>query len=492
MQFRNAQCAVRRASFPETLTSRRSSLHVTTIPLASVAPAPDAAPDTAPTPAAPALLSLGEVLTALSRALDLTEGQPAGHSVRSCAIALRLAAAAGLSERARGDLYYAMLLKDAGCSSNAARMAALFGADDRWVKPRMKAVDWHQRLRLALTTARTVGRGQSWRDRARLFAGIARTPDMTRELMLVRCDRGAAIARALGFGEPVAQAIRSLDEHWCGLGYPDGLRGEEIPLLSRLANLAQAVEVVHAQHGLDAAVRVARRRRGRWFDPRLVDLFVREARDRDWWAWLASEGSDATLAEPSADAVRPVNEAELDAVAHAFADIIDAKSPYTSRHSRNVASYACGIVAVQGADAAEQRRTYRAGLLHDIGKLGVSNRVLDKPGRLTDEERAEVELHPRYTWEILSRVRAFDPFAWEAAAHHEKLDGSGYPWRLTADALSPMARVLAVADIYEALTADRPYRAGMDPSAAFGIIARDRGPKLADEAVAALEGWMAG
>ena len=124
-----------------------------------------------------------------------------------------------------------------------------------------------------------------------------------------------------------------------------------------------------------------------------------------------------------------------------------------------------------GFDAAMQRRVYRAGLLHDIGKLGVSNTILDKPGAAQRQsERATVERHPFLTWEILSSVPAFKDFAWSAALHHERLDGTGYPWHLSGNRLDMVARILCVADVYEALTADRPYRAGMSWEEASRIL----------------------
>lgn len=444
-------------------------------------------------PAATALVSLSDVLTSLSHALDLTEGQPAGHTVRSCIVAGRLAQELGLAGDVRSALHYAVLLKDAGCSSNAARFAALFGTDDQEAKRRMKEVDWHRRIALALRTARTVGIGRPLAERIRHFLGIARTPDVTRTLIAVRCDRGAEIARSIGFPDATADAIRALDEHWDGGGYPDGLRGDAIPLLAQLALLAQTVEAFHGTGGVRGALRAVRARRGSWFDPRLADRVLRWRRDRAWWAALGSpDVADAVAALEPADHVRQVDAAGLDLVARAFAEIIDAKSPYTFRHSANVADYAAGIATACGFDGDECRRLHRAGLLHDVGKLGVSNRILDSPARLGPEERAQVERHPTFTWEILRRVRAFAGFAWTAATHHEKLDGSGYPWRLDGGALDLPARILVVADIYEALTADRPYRAGMPHAAAMDIIARDRGTKLDATAVDALDAWAGG
>jgi putative nucleotidyltransferase with HDIG domain len=447
-----------------------------------------------PTPSPRVGTSLADVVGALSHALDLTEGAPPGHAVRTCVIGLRLADDLGLDAATRAALAYALLLKDAGCSSNAARMSSLFGSDDRIVKARMKVVDWHRPVRLAVATARNAGRGRPLAERLRYFLGIARAEGVTRELIAIRCDRGSAIARELGFSASTAGAIRALDEHWDGGGYPDGLRGAAIPLLARIANVAQTVEAFHHAHGSDAAIRVVRQRRGSWFDPTLADHVARWRRDRAWWSALttATAADAAALASaPSTTAISsdPTEDA-LDGVAEAFAKIVDAKSPYTFRHSANVATYAEAIARELGWGAEARRTMRRAGLLHDIGKLGVSNQILDKPGALTPEERTAVEAHPLHTWEILSRVRAFLPFARMAALHHERLDGLGYPWRVGGEQLDGPARVLAVADIYEALTADRPYRAGMAPAQALAIMAVDRDTKLCGRALDALEAMV--
>ena len=429
-----------------------------------------------------------ELLSALSFALDLTEGQPFGHTMRSCAIGMRLAQELGLSVEERSALYYALLLKDAGCSSNAARIANVFGSDDQEVKYGMKLVDWHRRIALALSTLRQVGAGSSLRDRFRYFLGIARSDDLTRELIEIRCDRGAAIVRQLGFPERTAEAVRCLDEHWCGLGYPDGLRGEQIPLLSRIALLAQTMEIFFASDGADAAIRVARSRRGSWFDPKLVDRVRGWGEDREWWEGLRSEGLGDWVIEAEPAAEPPLlDDRGIDTIARAFADIIDAKSPYTYRHSRNVAELALGAARTMGLDEREQVVLYRAGLLHDIGKLGVSSRILEKKGPLTAEERREVERHPVHSWQILSRIDAFRDFSRTAALHHEKLDGSGYPWGARADDLGRADRILAVADIYEALTADRPYRAGMPPDRALSVLYSEAGLRLCRDSIRAVE-----
>jgi len=421
---------------------------------------------------------MSEVLAALSYALDLTGGSPPGHTARTCVIGMRLASELGLGPEESSALYDALLLKDAGSSSNAAHMGALFGTDDRIIKRRLRWLDREDRTRLVLHTARTVGVGAPPWKRLSHFLGILRSDGLGKDFVRLRSDRGAKLALRLGFPRATAHAIRSLDEHWNGCGLPEGKRGEEIPLLSRIANLAQTIEAYRAQHGLETALRVARERRGRWFDPRLVDIVVHWSKDRDWWSRLGTAaGAEVVAAEPSGH-VRLVDERGIDEVARAFADIIDAKSPFTYDHSARVAKYATAIAAQLGLAAADVRRLNRAALLHDIGKLGISGRLLDKAGPLTRSEREEIQMHPVHTWEILSRVSAFADFAKMASLHHEKLDGSGYPWGLRGEDLDLPTRILCVADIFEALTAPRPYRPGMPVSVALDIIRQDAGVRV--------------
>ena len=431
---------------------------------------------------------MSEVLAAMSRALDLTEGQPLGHSIRTCMIGMELGRAMGLNEYQLSELYYALLLKDAGCSSNAARMAALFGSDDLRVKPRMKLVDWDDRPLLAKETWRNTAIGGTLRSRITLFFGMAREKNVTRELIAARCERGADIAARLGFPEGTVSAIRSLDEHWNGKGYPAGLSGDEIPFLSRIVNVAQTVDVfLSTRDDPQAADAVLLARRGQWFDPILADAACELLRDDRFRKGLRSPDLEARVValEPAAFA-REVDDEGLDEIARAFADIIDAKSPWTFRHSEKVAHYARAIGEQMGFDERALRNIYRAGLLHDIGKLGVSSRILDKNGKLTTSERAEIEHHPVHTYEILRRVSAFEEFAMQAATHHEKLDGSGYPWGRMADDLDLPARVLAVADVFEAATADRPYRSGVTMSEALQILNSQSGLWLDPDAVEAL------
>jgi HD-GYP domain-containing protein (c-di-GMP phosphodiesterase class II) len=238
-----------------------------------------------------------------------------------------------------------------------------------------------------------------------------------------------------------------------------------------------------------AVRRVARKRRGRWFDPELVDALLGFCGDDAFWRALATP--DVSEWEPG-DRRLLADDGRLDRITEAFARVIDAKSPYTARHSERVAEIAVGLGARLGLDRTGLRDLRRAALLHDIGKLAISNRILDKPGRLDAEEFALMKAHPLYSLRILERAACFAALAPLAAAHHEKLDGSGYPFGLAADALDLPMRVLAVADIYEALTALRPYRGPMAPADALAVIRRDVPGRLDERVVAALEDLVAG
>ncbi len=434
------------------------------------------------------VIALSGLIGALSYALDVTEGEPPGHAVRSCLIGMRLADELGLGAGARSDLFYALLLKDAGCSANSARMAALFGADDHEAKRTSKRVDWARPFSAFVWSLRTVAPGGSLRARVDRLLAIRDEGEVTRSLMQARCDRGAEIARMLGFSEATAEAIRALDEHWDGRGQPRGLQGTEIPVAARVLCLAQTVEIFHAARGVGAAYRVAARRAGQWFDPALVDALGALRADAGFWASLAEP--DLSGVEPP-DRVLVADENRLDQIAEAFAGVIDAKSPWTHDHSDRASAIAAGIAGVLGLETAAVRDLRRAARLHDIGKLAISNRILDRPGRLTNEEYANVRQHPVVTHQILERVPGFSELAPVASAHHERLDGSGYPRGLSASELTIPMRVLAVADVYEALTAERPYRAAWSSDRALEIIRLDVPQRLDQDSFAALKDGVA-
>ncbi len=441
----------------------------------------------------PISVSVAEVFSALSFALDITEGHPFGHALRTCLIGMRLAKRLGLPMGDQRDLYYALMLKDVGCSSNAARVFELFGGDERVAKRDLRHVDWANYFKAARFALAHAAPGASWFERACRVAGLAAAgPREAAKLVETRCRRGADIVTRLGFSPQVAVALSSLDEHWDGHGYPRGLRGQEIPLLARLMGLAQTLEVFAALEGPPAAIEVARERGGRWFDPTLVAAAEGLEADLAHWCGLDEYALQQAVrdCEPG-DAALLAGPNTLDRIAEGFAAVVDAKSPYTATHSARVTDIAVGIAAELGLPPADIAELRRAGLLHDLGKLSIPNSILDKPGALTSEEWELVRLHPFFTQCVLERIRGFGSLALVAGSHHERLDGRGYHRQLAGDAIPRGGRVLAVADMFEALTSNRPYRPAIPEETALRILEKERGVGLEADCLDALTAALA-
>ena len=417
-------------------------------------------------------LKLSELMGALSHALDITEGQPEGHCVRCCWIGMHIGQQLALPTEQLWELYYTLLLKDLGCSSNASRICALYLTDDLSFKRDFKWIDGSlpQVLRFVL---RHTGPAAGLMERLKALGGILSNGDaIAQELTQTRCTRGADIARQLRFSEGVASGIHSLDEHWNGQGRPEALAGAAIPLFSRIALLAQVVDVVNCAGGQAATEAEVQQRRGKWFDPDVVDAFLAVARAPGFWVTLNSPTVEASVfaMEPGGhEAV--LDEDYLDDIAEAFGQVVDAKSPYTAGHSARVGLYTALLGESLGIPEARRRWLKRGALLHDVGKLGVSNAILDKPGKLDDVEWAAVRKHAVYTESILGRIKSFDELARVSAAHHERLDGGGYPRGLKACDIALETRIITTADIFDAITAERPYRGAVPVEKTLAIMA---------------------
>jgi HD-GYP domain-containing protein (c-di-GMP phosphodiesterase class II) len=426
-------------------------------------------------------LKLSELIASLSYALDITEGQPPGHCVRACWIGMHIGREAGMLDEQLWELYYTLLLKDLGCSSNAARICELYLTDDLDFKRDYKTVGDSLPQVLGFVLKHT-GLKAGLAERFRSVMTILRDgPEIARELVATRCQRGADIARLLRFPEGVAEGIYSLDEHFNGNGKPARLAGEAIPLYSRIALLAQVIDVFHTESGRKGALKEARARAGQWFDPRLVQAFEQVAQSGAFWSTLAGEQIDeaVTALQPAgAGRQHALDDDYLDDIAIAFGQVVDAKSPYTSGHSARVALYTDMIGEALGLSMERRRWLKRGALLHDVGKLGVSNSVLDKAGALDRAEWDAVKLHAGFTETILGRIGAFRELAAIAGAHHERLDGSGYPRGLAADEIRIETRIITTADIFDAITAARPYRGAVPIPQALEMMRKTVGTAL--------------
>src|SRR5271169_5669031 len=407
---------------------------------------------------------IAELVATLTYAADLGLGQPMAHCMRQTVIALRLGELAGASDRELEATYYLGLMMNVYCHADAAEQARWFGDDISMKSDTFDLLDMSTARVVAFMLRRVGSHGSGVARARRLAAFPVAGMKQVLSFATTHCTLGSQFAEQVSLDEAVCAAIRQGYEQWDGKGYPSHLRGEEICLPARLVQLAGPVEVVARRRGVEAAVAVARRHRGTQFDPAVVDLFCAHVpelldgldRASDWDAVLDSEPPLS----------RRVAGADLDGVLEAMADLVDMKSPYLAGHSRGVANLAGEAARVSGRPADAVSTLRRAGLIHDLGRLGVSNAIWDKPGPLTQAESERVRLHPYLTDRMLARVSVLGPSREIAARHHERLDGSGYPRGLTAATLTPSDRLLAAADAYHAMTEPRPHRAPLDPDQA--------------------------
>lgn len=415
---------------------------------------------------------LAEVLTGLSYALDLPLGQPAGHVLRTCRIGMGIGRQLGLSKEELWELYYTLLLKDTGSSRLGSKIFELFYNDDLVVQREFRKLDTQQFKAVLkfLNTNAGVFEGM-FGQLSRVINLLAQGKTLAAELMTTKGETGAKIAKDLGFSQAIADGIAAVEEHFNGKGWPKNLVGEAIPKYARIALLAQVTEAVRAEDGPDAALAEAGRRSGTTFDPAIVEALKKAAEAPDFWDGLeAADLRGAVIGLEPAEKVLILTEDKLDTVAEIFAQIIDNKSMYTEGHSKRVAEYAEATGKLDGMDMPVLRQLRRAALLHDIGKLSVSNAILDKPARLNEAETVIIQKHAVLSEEILGRIVIFKDLAVVAGAHHERLDGLGYPNGKKVDAIPLDARIITVADIYDGVTTARPHRDRMGNAKAFGLL----------------------
>ena len=410
-------------------------------------------------------LGLAELVALLSLGTDLGLGQPMEHMVRACLVALRMAEQMGLDESQRTIVYYSGLLAWVGCHTDAYEQAKWLG-DDLAVKR-----DAHYGYDLGRVVPATAfmlkhigGAGRPLLERARVTVGFL--GDGRRSLGALAENHYLAtdeLARKLGLGEEVREALRQSYERWDGKG-AYGLKGTDVVVASRLINLADVVEVFRRTGGPDAAVAVARERSGTQFDPELVEVFCDGVSTLFWDLEGATSWDLIIDAEPSLGQVLP--NGKLDEALEAIGEFAELKSPWRMGHATAVAELAAEAARTAGLPAEDVTMLRRSALVEDLGHLGVSNAIWDKQGTLSPSELERVRLHPYLAERMLSFSPTLAPLGTLAALHHERLDGSGYPRGLSGDAIAPAGRILAAADMYQALTESRPHRPARSPEEA--------------------------
>jgi len=413
---------------------------------------------------------LAELVAALSLGVDLGFGQPMEHVLRQCMIALRLAERVGLDEDDRSTVYYTALLVNVGCHSDAHEQAKWFG-DDIALKSGKYDHEFGSVSAVA-ASLRLVGSGNPPLHRFRVGLEFALSGHRELNGMIAR---HAALARALavqlGLSTAVQEAVGASYEQWDGRGWPGQLKGDDVPIASRLAQFSEFVEVAHRIGGVEAAVALATKRAGSQFDPSLSAIMCTNAD-------VILDGLDSARTWEAVIAAEPalglsLYDEEFDAALLAVANFVDLKSPYTLGHARAVSSLTAESGSRFGLTADDVQTLRRAGMVHDLGRLGVSNAIWDKPGPLGDGEWERVRMHPYLTERMLHQSVSLAPLGAIAVQHRERLDGSGYPRGLVGRAISVNARILGAVDAYQSMCEPRPYRPAFSPKEAAAELRAD-------------------
>ncbi|HEY1510241.1 MAG TPA: HD domain-containing phosphohydrolase [Solirubrobacteraceae bacterium] len=429
---------------------------------------------------------LAEVVAALSLGVDLGFGQPMEHVLRQCLIALRLGERIGLDDEARAAVYYTALLVNVGCHSDAHEQAKWFGDD---IELKSGKYDHEARsLRAAAAAMRLIGAGNPPLHRFRVGVEFALSGHRDVDRMIAHhAELARSLGEHLGLPDDVQQSLAGAYERWDGRGWPGQLEGEAVPVAARLAQVAEFVEVAYRLGGIGSVRELVRKRSGGQFDPRLAQLMDDNAEMILGGLDTASAWDAVIDAEPALAVV--VSGERFDSTLLAIANFVDLKSPYTLGHASAVAGLVAEAGVQLGLPDGDRRVLRRAGLVHDLGRLGISNAIWDKPGPLAAGEWERVRLHPYLTNRMLRQSEPLAPLGTIALQHRERLDGSGYPSGLAGAAISRPGRLLGAADAYQAMCEPRPYRAALPATdAAIELRTEVKAGRLDAESVEAVLG----
>jgi HD-GYP domain-containing protein (c-di-GMP phosphodiesterase class II) len=411
-----------------------------------------------------------DLTIALALGADLGTGMPLEHGLRTCWLAVRAAEELGLDAGERSAVFHTALLRFIGCTSDASETAVLAGGDDLAFNATMAPMFNAAPATLNRYFVRHLAEDLPLPRRAARIARALRDPSAGERSLRGHCEVAQRLGVRLGMDAAVTGSLAHAYERWDGHGLPDGLAGEEIPVPVRIAVVARDVEIWTRMAGWPAAGDVVRQRRGRAYDPAVVDVLTSHGHH-----WLDELGDDAgaTVLAAEPEPVVTIEPAGLEAALTAIADFADIKSVWTRGHSRGVARLVDDAAVAAGLDHDRREVLRSAALVHDVGRVGVANAIWDKPASLTREQFERVRLHPYLTERILAHCEFLSSLAPIAGAHHERMDGSGYHRGAAAGQLAEGSQLVAAADAYHAMTEARPHRPARSSAAAATQLRQD-------------------
>lgn len=369
-------------------------------------------------------INLTELLSALSIILDAAENRNFGHSRRTAYISYQIAKNLGLSEELINKIYYAAFIHDIGM---AGQMSSY-------------SID-----------------------------------EIHNDLMLKRehCKLGSEVIKHLPFDEEVSQLVLFHHEEWNGKGVY-GLKGNEIPVGCQIIHIADYFDLNYGglleKVNIDSVKEWVDKGKEKFTSSEVTESLLSLMEKDSFWFDLKTINLLHTMNMLDPKHNRIIHMDDLKKIAEAFALLIDSKSKFTYDHSQGIVDITKKIAQYIGYDDFTVNKLEVAAYLHDLGKLVVPNKILEKPSNLTKREFNIIKSHPYYTKLALKQVKGLEDIAEWAGNHHEKLNGGGYPERLNHEELTDKDQIIAIADIYQALTEDRPYRRGLSHDETMQIL----------------------
>lgn len=426
-------------------------------------------------------IRLAELMSALSLATDLGMGQPLEFALQACVVGVRLGERLGFSEEELRAVYYQSLLRYIGCNAETRLIAAVFG-DELALRKDMIHADTASAdyVLKSIRAIRVANAGDTPLQVLQAVAsGLLSAAQFTNEFFTGHCEVAERLAERLGFEKNIVASIKQVYARWDGKGVP-ALKGEAIAPSMLVVSLAQDMVYARQLDGLESAIGMAKKRKGKMYAPKHVEIFCEHA---DELLKEESASWQTVLAlEPGTQ--RVLSEAEFDSACEAIADYTDIKSPYFLGHSSGVARVAASAAHKAGMTEAGIGEVRRAAWLHDIGRVGVSAGVWGKSSPLSESDWEKIRLHPYHSERVLARSEKLSTLGKIASMHHERLDGSGYHRGAASAMLSQPMRILAAADVYHALSEDRPHRPALGPDAASETLLTEvRAGRLDSDAV---------
>jgi HD-GYP domain-containing protein (c-di-GMP phosphodiesterase class II) len=410
-----------------------------------------------------------ELVGAISLATDLGTGQPLEHALRTAVLGVRLADRAGASPEDLRATYYVALLHASGCTSNGHEATQFFGEDIEH-RAAFFLIDPSDVSQVVAFYRAHVAPGRAPEVREQMVEAALSSPARAAESFAAMCEVAQRFAGWLGLGAGIESSLEFVFARWDGKGWPKEVAAEDLPLAARVLHVARDFSLFLTAGGRNDARAVLPRRAGEAYDPALVELALPCFDD------VLSELDDARMWEHAMD-TEPfpqvyLSDTGIDAGFGAVAALTNLKSPWLREHSTNVADLAEAAAWRLQLPADTVAVVRRAALAHDLGRVGVSNAIWEKPGALGFGEWERVRLHPHFTERAFAQSQTLAPIGMLAGSHHERLDGSGYHRGLRATALDSPARVLAAADCYAAMREARPHREAYEPEAVESELAR--------------------